>query len=478
VSYGRQPYAIPARPAFVFVNSSGLTALYGRLRPFAAYQEIQRVLQAIFAFLPQHEELIMDIISVPGAEQQQQFYLEDLTTNGLIETGHTDQNDWLPLHASGTWNPVGVPGIQIDGYFPDTSSFNAYHGWNHDAQFVLRLPDTWNGKLVITGAPGVRRQYALDFIISDWVLARGYAFASTDKGNNGPTFYRDGTTPGDALVEWHQRVTQLTLAAKEAVRQRYGQEPQYTYMTGISNGGYLTRWALEHHPELYDGGVDWEGTLFLSQGPNILTYLPPALKYYPIYRDTGSEEAHAAMIAAGFPEGSEFQWEFYYTMYWDLTQRMYRAEFDPDYDPENEAGVPFCQSGTPHCDADYDYASRPEAVKNAVAKVLLTGKIGKPLLTLHGTLDVLLPISTDSDVYAELVKQTGCGQLHRYYVIEAGSHVDSLVNLFPDRLRPMLPCYRTTFEALEEWVEHGIEPPDSHFVPKPTSGDIINDGTL
>ena len=30
------------------------------------------------------------------------------------------------------------------------------------------------------------RQYANDFIISDWVLARGYAFASTDKGNSAP----------------------------------------------------------------------------------------------------------------------------------------------------------------------------------------------------------------------------------------------------------------------------------------------------
>jgi len=66
---------------------------------------------------------------------------------------------------------------------------------------VIRLPDDWNGKLVITGAPGVRRQYANDFIISDWVLARGYAFASTDKGNTGTSFYEDGEKPGDAVLE-------------------------------------------------------------------------------------------------------------------------------------------------------------------------------------------------------------------------------------------------------------------------------------
>jgi hypothetical protein len=47
---------------------------------------------------------------------------------------------------------------------------------------VIRLPDRGNGKVVVTGAPGVRAQYANDFIISDWMLARGCAFASTDAG--------------------------------------------------------------------------------------------------------------------------------------------------------------------------------------------------------------------------------------------------------------------------------------------------------
>ncbi len=183
---------------------------------------------------------------MPGAERQQAACLVDLTTAGTTRTGHTDQTDWMGMPARGTRNPSGVPGIQVDGYFPDTSTFNSYRGWFHDAQFVLRLPDRWNGKLVVTGAPGVRRQYANDFIISDWVLSRGYAHASTDKGNSGTSFYRDGVRPGDAVAEWHQRVTELTLAARQVVAQRYGKPPGRTYLTGISNGGYLTRWQLEH----------------------------------------------------------------------------------------------------------------------------------------------------------------------------------------------------------------------------------------
>lgn len=52
----------------------------------------------------------------------------------------------------------------------------------------------------------------------------------------------------------------------------------------------------------------------------------------------------------------------------------------------------------PPCDTDYDYVTRPAEVRRAVAKIALTGHIGKPLVTLHGTLDTLLPIGEDSDV--------------------------------------------------------------------------------
>ena len=418
-----------------------------------------------------------DRIAVPGAERQVTSCLADLTTAGTVPTGHTVPADYAGLSAAGTVNPAGVPGIQVDGYFPDTSTTNTNNGWNHDAQFVIRFPDRWNGGLVLTGAPGVRRQYALDATISDWVLARGYAFAATDKGNTGTTFYRDGVRPGDAVVEWNRRVTQLAVAAKVAVAQRYGRLPRRTYLTGLSNGGYLTRWQLEHRPQLYDGGVDWEGTLFRADGPNLLTYLPTALREYP-RAAAGDPGAHQAMIAAGFAPGSEPLWAFHYQVYWDLTQRIYREEFDPDYDGSTEAGTPFCASGTPGCDADYDYAARPASVHRAVARVQNTGRIGRPLLTLQGTLDTLLPPRTDSDVYQRLVAAAGRSRLHRYYVIEDGNHVDGLYDAFPSLLRPILPCYRDAFADLEAWVERGTPPPPSRTVPRPAGGDVVNNCSL
>ncbi len=413
-----------------------------------------------------------DGVQVPAAERTVVACLDDLTTAGTTLTGHTDQSDWAPLNARGTVNPTGVPGVQVDGYFPDTSRTNTTRGWNHDSQFVLRLPDRWNGGLVVTGAPGVRKQYANDFIISDWVLSRGYAFASTDKGNTGTSFYNDGVAPGDAVAEWHERVTQLTVAAKEAVAAAYGQAPRRTLMTGISNGGYLTRWQLENRPELYDGAVDWEGTLFRADGPNLFTYLPTAMRDYPAWR-AGDETAHQRILAAGMPAGSEFLWDYHEAVYWDLTQRVYREEFDPGFDGALAAGVPFCLSGTPSCDADYDYASRPQAVKDTVARISLTGRIGKPMLTLHGDLDALLPPAVDSDVYTQMVADAGRAARHRYYRITGGNHVDSLVDTFPEQLRPILPCYREAFLAMERWLDHEMKPPASHTVPR-QGGDEIN----
>ncbi|MEV4321505.1 3-hydroxybutyrate oligomer hydrolase family protein [Microbispora rosea] len=410
-------------------------------------------------------------VTVPGAQKQVTACLDDLTTKGTLVSGHTDQSDWSGLNSPGAVNPSGVPGMQIDGYFPDTSTGNTNHGWNHDAQFVIRLPQHWNGGLVVAGSPGNRETYANDFTISDWALAKGYAYAATDKGNTGVAFYRDGVRPGDAVAEWNRRVSELAVAAKTVVRQRYGRPARTTIAAGQSNGGYLVRWQIENRPDLFDGGVDWEGTLFTADGPNLLTFLPPALRAY-------AKGDAAGVAAAGFAPESDFLWPFHYQYYWDLTQRLYREEFDPSYDGDAEAGTPFCASGTPGCDTDYDYASRPASVKQAVARVSLTGKIKKPLVVVHGTLDTLLPIREDSDVYAKMIGDRHRDRLLRYYRVEGGNHVDSLYPAYPDRLRPLLPCFRSAFTALETWIGTGTPPPPNATLPRPSSGDLENTCTL
>ena len=74
------------------------------------------------------------------------------------------------------------------------------------------------------------------------------------------------------------------------------------------------------------------------------------------------------MLDAGFEPGSEFLWGLHYTIYWDLTQRIYREELDPSYDGDLEAGTPDCPFFTDlGCSADtvYDLSTRPQEVQDA-----------------------------------------------------------------------------------------------------------------
>jgi hypothetical protein len=355
-------------------------------------------------------------VRVPGAEHVVGACLDDLTTAGTVASGHTDPADWAGLEPPGTVNPSGVPGIQLDGYFPDSSKTNPTHGWNHDSQFVIRLPRKWNGGLVVAGPPGVREQYANDRIIGDHALSRGFAFAATDKGNTGPFAYRDGVRPGDGILEWHRRMAQLTVATKAVAARHYGRPPD---------------------------------------NPGLLGTLPPALRAYP-------RGARDEMAAAGYPAESEPLWAFHHRNQWDILQRILREEIDPGYDGATEAGTPFCPEGTgPGCDTDYDYADRPREVRDTVRRISLTGKIKRPLITIHGTLDALVPISRSSDVYARMTARTTAAE-HRYYRIEGGNHVEALANTA--LVRPMLPCFRSAFDAMTGWVERGITPPTSRTV--------------
>ena len=168
-------------------------------------------------------------------------------------------------------------------------------------------------------------------------------------------------------------MTELTIAAKEVVAQRYGRAPERTYVTGISNGGYLTRWQLENHPDLYDGGVDWEGTLMTPrQGRTCSPTCRRAEELPELPRDgrrgrARRDDRRRLRARLGVPLGRPLR-----RLLGPDAAHLPRG-VRPRLRRRVEAGIPFCQSGTPMCDADYDYASRQAAVRAAVDKVANTG---------------------------------------------------------------------------------------------------------
>ena len=61
------------------------------------------------------------------------------------------------------------------------------------------------------------------------------------------------------------------------------------------------------------------------------------------------------------------------------------------------------------------------------------------MITLPGDLEALLPIETDSDVYADLVAASDKSRSQPHYVVGDGSHVDVLIDM---HLTVLLPCCR------------------------------------
>jgi hypothetical protein len=443
-------------------------------------------------------------VIVPRAKWFEATCLDDLTTNGNSRTDTGSTTGWGTqssgaLHSKYSNPPAkAVPGLQVDGYLdyscsdfqtePTTFMPACDNGFRQQGQFVIRVPTDWNGTLLVTGTPGIRDQFSSDFVFSDFAMKKGWAYVAGDKGNMSTDFYHEGAderdgdanpaaphVPAEAIRKWHRNFRAVTILAKRFLAETYGRKPIHTYATGISNGGYQVRWALEHHPRLYDGGVDWEGTLFRAQGPNLFTYLPTLLKYYPEWK-SGSEEAHEKMIEAGLKPGSEPIWDNHWTIYWGLTQKIYRAAIDPEYADDPPDQPPILVVPPTDRDADYDYHSRPDFVRKRMASISNTGDIGKPLITLHGNFDSLLPISTDSDVYSRLVKKHGRARIFRYYRVIGANHVDPQSD-DKEGMRALLPCVRRALNLLVRWVERGGAPPRSHTIPYPkgaTSEDLAN----
>jgi hypothetical protein len=78
-----------------------------------------------------------------------------------------------------------------------------------------------------------------------------------------------------------------------------------------------------------------------------------------------------------------------------------------------------------------------------------------------------------------MITNQGRDHFTRLYEIEGGTHFEQdLYSSHPTLTRPMLPCFRDTFEALESWVADEERPPASHLVTRDAGTDLINTCTL
>lgn len=355
-------------------------------------------------------------------------------------------------------------------------------------RYVVRIPEAWNGKLVVCGTPATRSEFANDATFSDFLLARGFAFASSNKGipynailepaaqsSDAQTLYRipfdmPGVPKDTAVLRlgalsprrigvntWHADLPGLIAAANEHVRSARGSAPRRTYAVGLSIGGGQVRWLLERHPELVDGGLEW-ASVYWHPGENILTYLPAFLRNMPAYLSSrfADTAAHAAIVAAGFPpdrrqadDAHPSLWNDHYAnlapFYADLTTFMFARLLDPD------AG----QLDSLERRAAYVPS---EAARETISAFAHTGAIERPLIGITGDADVFITPQHNAAPYLTAVRAAGRGDRYWQYVVAGGTHVDAYA-AFGYGLQAQLPFVWRAFDQLVSIVEDGARPP-------------------
>jgi hypothetical protein len=432
----------------------------------------------------------------------------DLTTNNAQTTPADNSITSLPAGAftpvtdrskiappAGARTPItrAVPGLQIGARIASDPL--------GEARIVIRLPDNWNGRMVVAGASGTRSEYNGDYAWSDYVVQRGYAYVSQNKGtynlyitalppillpspptdplscrlNPASTIYVHfyDNDPGQEFTRWNQVMLEATVIGRTAVGFRYGRPPVHTYAVGTSNGGYQVRRAVETAPELFDGGVDWEGTFVDAVAPNLLTSLPVGILNYPDYAASGFSAASTAaknMRDAGYPPDlvnagttTASLWGQYYGDFWEVTQCQWQKRLDPAYDTYG-AGT-----GT------YSYLGRLPAsdVGTNMAAFATTGRIKRPLITVAGTMDALLPIDVHARAYARKVEAAldhdgdgdhDRGPAYRLYEVQNGNHIETYAQTFP-QLQFIEPHAQKAFDLLVSSVEMASPLPPSQCIP-------------
>lgn len=397
-------------------------------------------------------------------------------------TPQTDRATIAPDAANRTPIAGPVPGVQLNARIAGDPT--------GQARFLLRLPNNWNGRLVVAGASGTRSEFNGDFAWSDYVVQKGYAYASQNKGTlnlklsdaSDPLACRlnpASTTwvhffdndPGQEFTRWRDFMVLASKLAHQGAAAHYRKLPRFTYAVGTSNGGYQVRRAVETAPEWFDGGVDWEGTFVDAGGPNLLTDLPAAVLNFPDYVAGGMDANSTAaknIRAAGFPpdigSGATSLWSQNATSFWEVTLCQWQKRLDPAYDtygdgPEN-----------------YNYYARLpiSGAGERVDDFATSGKIRRPLITVAGTMDALLPIDRHARAYARKVEAAGEatgwheGRRHRHdrspayrlYEVQNGNHIETYKLTLP-QMELIQPHAQKAFDLLVGHVEQGkVLPPD------------------
>lgn len=249
----------------------------------------------------------------------------------------------------------------------DEDGYTQYVGTLGGAKYGIRIPDDWNGMLVI-GCHGYmmnwypNAQFAVDNLVNSEgiglpfkLLEEGFAYAASSYGEG-------GWAVKNGMIRTHQ----LT----EYVINNYGVTGK-VFLIGFSMGGTMALLLGEKYPELYDGVLDISGVKNVVQAYIVTVEL---------------------INSPGFP-------------FFPLQQRLFLLSAKADYEAA--------------CGGSYD--DKPKAYERINPTSHL--EISTPTITVHGVQDPGVPI-VDALNYEIAVAEAGRSEYYQLYTVDPGMHGD------------------------------------------------------
>ena len=391
----------------------------------------------------------------------------------------------LAATATVTTRELGKPGVtavpcpdqrwdEADATFSALPGAKAFFGHYDGGAYHIEIPDKWNGELVLwahgyvanAGAQGSQLRVGVPGVgqgsgFREHLISGGFAWAASS--------YRcNGYVPGQGLLD--------TIALTDVFKRvNGGNSPQRMYLTGVSMGGHVTLLGMQEFPTTFAGGL-----ALCASGPGEMDFLTSVataselvsgvsvaqatreqdverlttvLGKPPNYTEKGRQLASIQVQISGGPrpfalDGLAARFiENASTIAGrgdDVWSRV-ASNTDVKYHIDDGLGLTDGSINTSvrRKAGDTEMRSSRGTYEEAIP---FDGRIERPLLTLHGTGDLYVPISLEQSL-RRVVDKAGRSSWLVQRIIRSPGHCN-----FSG------PEQADAFDALVDWARNGKRP--------------------
>ena len=344
-----------------------------------------------------------------------------------------------------------------DSAFEALPGAEAQFGRLGGSVYQIEVPDDWNGGLVlyIHGYHGFAPRLTVDQpSIRGYLIRNGFAWGAS-------SFSSNSLVPGLAADE--------TAALWDFFVQHFGR-PERTYVTGHSMGGGGVAISAERYPDRYDGAL---GLCGIAGDTPELAFLgdylvagafaagvtqaefesTPAVdlvetRILPALEDPSLREQFKAMVIDLTGGPRPFDDEGFLRQEianWEAGGQILEAGLFDNQETVYELG-PLSGVSSEEFNASAIRVAAGPGQESFVAGQDITGDVQMPLLTLHTSGDLFVPIH-EQQILRRAAEAAGKGDLLVQRAIRAPGHCG-----FTDAE------WESALEALIDWVENGVKP--------------------